>query len=68
MFTVVEVKQYDSHSSYGTDWHTDYYIESDEQLDIDRVIDRLTNAGHNVYGECTLTKTNNGYKLQTIMY
>ena len=34
MFELIEVKNYDTHHRYGTDWHTDYIIKSDEELKI----------------------------------
>ena len=31
MFEVVEIKKYDTYHSYGTDWHTDFYIKTNEE-------------------------------------
>ena len=41
MFELTEVKNYDTHHRYGTDWHTDYYIKTDEKLTFDEVIRKL---------------------------
>ena len=32
MFELIEVRNYDTHHRYGTDWHTDYIIKTDEKL------------------------------------
>lgn len=63
MFEITEIKNYDTHHRYGTDWHTDYIIKSDEELNIGQVIEKC-----NACGKCTLKKTENGYILETIMY
>lgn len=63
MFKLIESKSYDSYHSYGTNWHTDYIIESDENLNIDDVIEKCKASG-----VCQLEKTNNGYILKTVMY
>ena len=68
MFKVVEVKDYDVHERYGTDWHTDYHIETDEDLNIDEVIEKLRVLGYNAYGSMTLKKKDNQMVLETVMY
>lgn len=64
MFKLLEIKNYDKHNSYGTDWCTDYYFETDMDLDINGVITELQKLGHNPCGECNLV----GNVLKTIMY
>ena len=41
MFELIEVRNYDTHHRYGTDWHTDFIIKTDEEHDIDSLFNRL---------------------------
>lgn len=70
MFEVVEIKNYDTHHRYGTYWHTDYIIKTDENLNINEVIEKLQALGKNPCGECKLRKVDERDKiiLETIMY
>lgn len=68
MFEVVEIKNYDTRHRYGTDWHTDYIIKTDEEFDIDKMFDKLKELGHSPYGEITLEKTDDGYIYKAVMY
>lgn len=70
MFELIEVRNYDTHHRYGTDWHTDYIIKTDEKLNIDEVIKKLQEIGINPYGECKLKKVDERDEiiLETIMY
>ena len=68
MFEVVEIKNYDTHHSYGTDWHTDFIIKTDEKHDIDSLFNKLKELGHSPYGQITLEKTPDGYIYKTVMY
>ena len=70
MFELVEVKNYDKYYSFGTDWHTDYYIKCDQDLNIDEVIENLNKLGYKPCGQCTL-KTwidKQDMILETVMY
>ena len=49
MFEVKNVKNYDEHHSYGTDWVTEYEINSDEKLTIDS---DDCDCDHECNGEC----------------
>lgn len=31
MFEVIDIKNYDTHYRYGTDWNTDYICKTDEK-------------------------------------
>lgn len=69
MFEVTEVKQYDKHTNYGTDWCTDYYISTNQSIDtIEQVIDKLIALGYQPYGQCSLKRQDDKIILQTIMY
>lgn len=70
MFELVEIRSYDTHHRYGTDWHTDYIISTDEKLNIDEVIAKLNELGKYPSGECKLRKVEGRYEiiLETIMY
>lgn len=46
-----EIKNYDEHHSYGTDWVTEYICYSDKDLEIDETIAELKKLGHEVYGQ-----------------
>lgn len=63
MFRLIEIKNYDTYHKYGTDWHTDYIIESDEKLSINDIVEKCKASG-----VCRLEKTDNGYILRTAMY
>ena len=45
MFEVVEIKNYDTHHRYGTDWHIDFIIKSDEEHDTGSLFDKLKELG-----------------------
>lgn len=70
MFEIIEVKNYDTHHRYGTDWHTDYIIKTDENLNINEVIEKLQELGKNPCGVCKLRKVDERDEiiLETIMY
>lgn len=70
MFELIEIRSYDTHHRYGTDWHTDYIIKTDENLNINEVIEKLQELGKNPYGECKLRKVDERDEiiLETIMY
>ena len=70
MFELIEVRNYDTHHRYGTDWHTDYIIKTDENLNIHQVIERLQVLGKNPCGKCKLRKVEERDEiiLETIMY
>lgn len=63
MFEIIEIKNYDTNSRYGTDWHTDYFIKTDQEMTIQEIIEKCKACG-----ECTLEKSENGYILKTVMY
>ena len=68
MFKVVEIKNYDTHHSYGTDWHTDFIIKTDEEHNTDSLYNMLKELGYNPYGEISSEKTQDGYIYKTVMY
>ena len=68
MFEVVEIKNYDTHHRYGTDWHTDYVIKTDEEYHIDGLYNRLKELGHDPSGVISSVKTPDGYIYKTVMY
>ncbi|MBQ8299309.1 MAG: hypothetical protein IJX99_05525 [Clostridia bacterium] len=70
MFELIEIRSYDTHHRYGTDWHTDYCIKTDENLNIHQVIERLQELGKNPCGECKLITVEGREEivLKTIMY
>ena len=68
MFEVIEIKNYDTHHSYGTDWHTDFIIKTDEEHDIDSLFNRLKELGHSPYGQISIEKNPDGYIYKTVMY
>ena len=68
MFEVVEIKTYDTHHSYGTDWHTDYIIKTDEEHDTNSLFNRLKELGYSPYGVVSSEKTAGGYIYKTVMY
>ena len=70
MFELIEIRNYDTHHRYGTDWHTDYIIKTDENLNINEVIEKLQELGKNPCGSCKLraVKETNEIILETIMY
>ena len=70
MFELIEVRNYDTHRRYGRDWHTDYIIKTDENLNINEVIEKLQKLGKNPYGACKLRKVDERDEiiLETIMY
>ena len=67
-FEVVETKRYDTHHSYGTDWHTDYIIKSDEEHTTETLFYRLKELGYDPYGVVSSEKTPDGYIYKTVMY
>ncbi|MGN1153821.1 MAG: hypothetical protein ACI4S3_07310 [Candidatus Gastranaerophilaceae bacterium] len=68
MFEVVEIKRYDTYHSYGTDWHTDFIIKTDEEYDIKQIFNKLKDLGYSPYGQLSLEKTDDGYIYKTVMY
>ena len=68
MFAVIETKRYDTHHRYGTDWHNDYIIKTDEEHDIDSLFYRLKELGYDPYGVVSSEKTPDGYIYKTVMY
>ena len=70
MFKLIEVRNYDTHHRYGTDWHTDYIIKTYENLNINEVFEKLQELGKNPYGLHKLRKVDerNEIILETIMY
>lgn len=71
MFELIEIRSYDTHHRYGTDWHTDYIIKTDEEIKtIDEVIERLNKMDKYPFGACKLkfVKERNEIILETIMY
>lgn len=70
MFELIEIRNYDTHHRYGTDWHTDYIIKTDENLNIDEVIEKLQELGKEPCGSCKLRSVEgtNEIILETIMY
>ena len=68
MFKVVEIKKYDTHHSYGTDWHTDFYIKTDEEHTTQTLFERLKALNYSPYGDITVEKTQDGYIYKSRMY
>lgn len=68
MFEVVDIKNYDTHHWYGTDWNTDYYIKTDEEHTMESLFEKLLNLGHSAYGVTKVEKAKDGYIYKTIMY
>ena len=68
MFEIIETKRYDTHHRYGTDWHTDYIIKTDEEHDTDSLFYRLKELGYDPYGVVSSEKTPGGYIYKTVMY
>ena len=70
MFELIEIKNYDTRHSYGTDWHTDYIIKTDEDLNIQELIKKLQELGQQPCGNCKLKKVEgkNEIILETITY
>lgn len=50
MFEIIEIKDYDTHHRYGTDWHTDFIIKTDEEHDTDSLFHKLKELGYSPYG------------------
>ena len=68
MFEVVEIKKYDTHHSYGTDWHIDYVIKTDEEHTTDTLFERLKELNYSPYGVVSSEKTTDGYIYKKVMY
>ena len=68
MFEVVEIKNYDTYHRYGTDWHTDFIIKTDEEHDTNSLFNRLKKLGYSPYGVVSSEKTPDGYIYKTVMY
>ena len=68
MFKVKEIKNYDTYHRYGTDWHTDFIIETNEQHDTDSLFNRLKKLGYDASGVVSSEKTETGYIYKTVMY
>lgn len=54
MFKLIKIKNYDVHHSYGNDWCTDYYFETDMNLNAEEVISELKKLGYCPCGEYCL--------------
>ena len=69
MFELLGIKQYDTHHRYGTDWHFDYVIKTDEKItSIDEVVKKLKEIGQNPSGQLTLKILKDEIILETIMF
>ena len=68
MFKVEKIVNYDTYHSYGTDWHTDFYIKTDEEHTIDTLFERLKALNYSPYGDITVEKTEDGYIYKSRMY
>lgn len=68
MFEVLEIKNYDTHHRYGTDWHTDYIIKTDDVHDTDSLFHKLKELGYDASGVISSEKTPDGYIYKTVMY
>lgn len=68
MFEVVEIKKYDTYHSYGTDWHTDFVIKTDEEHTTETLFERLKELNYSPYGVISSEKTKYGYIYKTVMY
>ena len=68
MFEVVEIKKYDTYHSYGTDWHTDFVIKTNEEHTINSLFEQLKALNYSPYGDITVEKTQDGYIYKSIMY
>lgn len=69
-FKLKEVKNYDEHHAYGTDWVTEYICYSDTNMEIDDTINELKKLGHEPCGELKqiYDEKNNELRLITKMY
>jgi hypothetical protein len=68
MFEVVEIKNYDVRNRWGTDWHTDFIIKTDEEHTTDTLFERLKKLNYSPYGQVSSEKTQNGYIYKAVMY
>lgn len=68
MFEVIEIKNYDTYHSYGTDWHTDFVIKTDEEHTTQTLFERLKELNYSPYGQISSEKTEDGYIYKTVMY
>ncbi len=68
MFEVKEIKNYDTYHRYGTDWHTDFIIETDEEHTTMSLFEKLKDLGYSPYGDISSEKTETGYIYKTVMY
>ena len=72
MFELIDVKNYNTHHHYGTDWHTDYVIKTDEKItNVDEIIEKLQQIGKNPNGVCNLKFVegkNQIIVLETVMF
>jgi len=68
MFEVEKIVNYDTYHSYGTDWHTDFYIKTDEEHTINSLCNKLKEMNYSPYGDIILEKTDNGYIYKSRMY
>ena len=70
MFKIIDIESYDRRTAYGVEYHTNYAIETDEELSIDEVIAKLTQEGQVVCGQCKLKsyKAQGTLILETVMF
>lgn len=70
MFEVIDIESYERRTAYGIEYHTNYAIETDEELSIDEVMEKLTQAGQVVCGQCKLKRYEykNELILETVMF
>ena len=69
MFKVLEIKNYNTNHSYGTDWHTDYICETDEEINSEtELIEKVKETGHEPCGEISMDKKDGKIILKTKMY
>ena len=64
MFELVEIKNYDTYHSYGTDWHTDCHFKTNKKLNLYETIGELKKLGHEPAGALSLNKN----VLKTVMF
>ncbi len=69
MIELLEVKNYDKHHHYGTDWVTEFILKSDEELTLDKAFEWLKDNNYSPYGACEFKKIDdNKYLYKTVMY
>lgn len=69
MFEVIEIKNYDTHHRYGTDWNTDYICKTDEKInDLTALIKKVESVGYSPCGSCSMEEKDGNIILKTAMY